>query len=65
MSEITEIINETVLSAEDRIIAEEKYIKDKTIQEIASIVFLSEKTVQRKISEISKKLKRTLQKIII
>ena len=65
VSEINEIINETVLNNDERIIAKEKYLNDKTIQEISDIVNLSEKTVQRKIPIISKKLKSTIQKIVL
>lgn len=63
VSEIKEIIAETSLNDIDSKIAECRYIKDMSMAEIAAIVDLDEKTIQRKLPKISVKLKSTLQKL--
>lgn len=63
VSEINEIIDETVLNDVDRQIAILKYVKDETIASISEQTFLDAKTVQRRIPKISHKLKKTLLKI--
>lgn len=64
VSEITEIITETVLSDEDREIAMLRYTKAMTYEAIAEKVDLDWKTVQKRIPKISDKLKHTVCKLL-
>lgn len=64
VSEILEIIAETVLSDEDRKIAILKYTRAMTISQIADNVNLDKKTIQNRLPLISEKIRRTLQKLL-
>lgn len=64
-SEAMEIISETLLSKTDREIATDKFVKGMTNEEISADVGYDGRTIQRKLREISKKLKRTFVKMCI
>lgn len=59
VSEIQEIINETVLRDEDRKIAELRFINCKTIQQIADFIYIDYKTCVKRLERISILIKQT------
>lgn len=65
ISEIMEIISETVLSDTDREIANLRFTKKMTYEAIAEIVDRDCKTVQKRVKEISKKLKITAYRLLL
>ena len=64
-SEIGEIIAETPLCDQDKRISVARYINCKTIEEIAALERLEEKTVRNRLRAISLKLKITCSKIFL
>lgn len=64
VSEITEIIAETVLSNKDREIAMLRFTKLMTYEDIAERVDLDWKTVQKRVPMISEKLKQTVYRLL-
>lgn len=64
ISEILELINETVLSPENRTIARLRFAKAMTIEAIAEKVNRDMKTVQRRIPIIKKQLNKTILKFL-
>lgn len=65
ISEITEIINETALNKLDKNIAVMRYIKRMTFDEIANKLDRDIKTIQKRIPNISIKLKQTCVKLFL
>lgn len=64
VSEISEVIGETALTDSDRRLAELRYVRRRTVQEIASEMNLDERTVRRRLSSISPRLCRTAMRLI-
>lgn len=64
-SEAMEIINETLMNSSDREIATDRFIKGMSVEEISASVGYDERTIQRKLREISKKMKKTFMKMCI
>lgn len=64
VSEIMEIIAETVLSDTDREIANLRFTKAMTYERIAEKVDRDCKTVQKRVKKISEKLKRTAYRLL-
>lgn len=64
VSEILEIIAETVLCDDDKKIATLKYTKAMTNSQIADVVDLDEKTIQHRIPAISEKIRHTIVKLL-
>lgn len=64
LSEISEVIGETALTETDRRIATLRYVRKKTISEIAAEIGYDERSVRRRLVEISPKLCRTCLRII-
>ena len=64
VSEIIELINETVLSPENRIIARLRFAKDMTIEAIAEKIKRDVKTVQRRLPAIEIQLNKTILKFL-
>lgn len=63
ISEIKEIINETALTSLERDIAHKKYVECKTYEEIANECCYDERTIKRRLPNISLKLKMTCVKL--
>ena len=53
-TELTLAIHETILSKEDKRIAELRYIELETIERIAEIVMLDKRTVRKRLSSFDK-----------
>jgi hypothetical protein len=64
VSELTLAINETILSKEDKRIAELRYIELETIERIAEIVMLDKRTVRRRIKYIYPRIAWTIDKLL-
>nr|DAU61047.1 MAG TPA: ECF sigma factor [Caudoviricetes sp.] len=64
VSEIIELINETVLSPENRIIARLRFAKAMTIEAIAEKIKRDVKTVQRRLPAIEIQLNKTILKFL-
>lgn len=64
-SEAMEIINETLMNSSDKEIAIDRFVKGMSVDEISASVGYDERTIQRKLRGISKKLKRTFMKMCI
>lgn len=62
VSEMREIIAETILTDENRRIAELRYIKLLSYEQIAEKVLIDKRTVQSRIKSINAKLKNTINK---
>lgn len=65
ITEITEIINETALNKLDKNIAVMRYIKRMTYEEISYKLNRDIRTIQKRIPNISIKLKETCVKLFI
>lgn len=63
-SEILELINETVLSPENRAIAQLRFAKALTIEAIAEKIKRDVKTVQRRLPAIEIQLNKTILKFL-
>lgn len=63
-SEILELINETVLSPENRVIAQLRFAKALTIEAIAEKIKRDVKTVQRRLPAIEIQLNKTILKFL-
>lgn len=64
VSQLTLAINETILSKEDKRIAELRYIDLETVERIAEILMVDKKTVQRRIKKIYPQLMWTIDKLL-
>ena len=62
VSELKEIISETILTEEDRKIAEYRFIKLFTQDKISEKIGLDIRTVQRRLTAIKTKLRKTINK---
>lgn len=62
VSEMREIIAETILTDENRRIAELRYIKLLSYEQIAEKVLIDKRTVQSRIKSINAKLNNTINK---
>lgn len=62
VSEMREIIAETILTDENRRIAELRYIKLLSYEQIAEKVLIDKRTVQSRIMSINAKLNNTINK---
>ena len=62
VSEMREIIAETILTDENRRIAEFRYIKLLSYEQIAEKVLIDKRTVQSRIMSINAKLNNTIKK---
>lgn len=62
VSEMREIIAETILTDENKQIAELRYIKLLSYEQIAEKVLIDKRTVQSRIMSINAKLKNTINK---
>lgn len=70
-SEVEYLINETILSYEDKLIAKLRFIECKTYNEILDIVLVTkgckvttDRPIQRRVPQISKKLIETEKRIV-
>lgn len=63
-TELTMAIHETILSKEDKRIAELRYIELETIERIAEIVMLDKRTVRKRLHRIFPRLLWTVEKIL-
>lgn len=63
-SEATEIINDTILSDEERKLALLYFIDKKTKEEIAALTFHDRRTVRKQLDVLSRKLKKTLLRML-
>lgn len=63
VSEIMEIISETPLNEQDKLIAELRYVRCHTIEKISEIIQIDKKTTHKKIKIISNKLKTTFSRM--
>ncbi len=64
VSEIRDIIEETVLSNENKKIAELRFIKAYTIEKIAEKMGFDKRTIKSRVSCITKKLLKTISKMV-
>jgi DNA-directed RNA polymerase specialized sigma24 family protein len=64
VSELTLAINETILSKEDKRIAELRYIELETYERIAEIMMLDKRTVRKRIRYIYPRLEWTIDKLL-
>lgn len=64
VSELRVIIDETVLSSENKKIAELRFIKALTVEKIAEKMNFEKRTISTRISDIKKKLQKTINKMI-
>ena len=63
-SEATEIINDTILSDEERKLALLYFIDKKTKEEIAALTFHDRRIVRKQLDVLSRKLKKTLLRML-
>lgn len=63
VSELREIINETVLSKENKQIAEMRFIQALTIEKIAEKMGFDKRTIKSRIASIKRKLQKTINKM--
>lgn len=63
-SEATEIINDTILSDEERKLALLYFIDKKTKEEIAALTFHDRRTVRKQLDVLSRKLKKILLRML-
>ena len=64
VSELTLAIHETILSKEDKRIAELRFVELETIERIAEIVMLDKRTVQKRLIRIFPRVVWTVQKLL-
>jgi DNA-directed RNA polymerase specialized sigma24 family protein len=64
VTELTLAIHETILSKEDKRIAELRYIELETIERIAEIVMLDKRTVRKRLIRILPRLSWTVEKLL-
>ncbi len=64
VSERLELIDETILSPENRKIARLRFTRAMTFEAIAEKVGRDYKTIQRRVSAIEKQLNNTIQKLV-
>lgn len=63
-TELTLAIHETILSKEDKRIAELRYIELETIERIAEIVMLDKRTVRKRLLKIFPRIAWTVEKLL-
>lgn len=63
-TELTLAIHETILSKEDKRIAELRYIELETIERIAEIVMLDKRTVRKRLLKIFPRISWTVEKLL-
>ena len=63
-TELTLAIHETILSKEDKRIAELRYIELETIERIAEIVMLDKRTVRKRLLKIFPRIAWTIDKLL-
>ena len=64
VSELTLAINETILSKEDKRIAELRYIELETYERIAEVTMLDKRTVRNRIKQIYPRIMWTIDKLL-
>lgn len=64
VSQLTLAINETILSKEDKRIAELRYIDLETYERIAEVMMLDKRTVRNRIKQIYPRLMWTIDKLL-
>lgn len=63
-TELTLAIHETILSKENKRIAELRYIELETIERIAEIVMLDKRTVRKRLLKIFPRIAWTVEKLL-
>lgn len=63
-TELTLAIHETILSKEDKRIAELRYLELETIERIAEIVMLDKRTVRKRLLKIFPRIAWTVEKLL-
>jgi hypothetical protein len=63
-TELTLAIHETILSKEDKRIAELRYLDLETIERIAEIVMLDKRTVRKRLLKIFPRIAWTVEKLL-
>lgn len=64
VAQLTLAINETILSKEDKRIAELRYIDLETYERIAGVMMLDRRTVRNRIKQIYPRLMWTIDKLL-
>jgi hypothetical protein len=63
-TELTLAIHETILSKEDKRIAELRFIDLETFERIAEVMYMDKRTVKKRLLKIFPKLVRTVEKLL-
>lgn len=63
-TELTLAIHETILSKENKRIAELRYIDLETFERIAEVMYMDKRTVKKRLLKIFPKIVRTVEKLL-